>query len=450
MHRSRELIDDPDNVSIILPFGTLTGSPGSYNWLTSSVNVFGRYWPDPTSSKLEDEVTRGVYRYQDCDHVKFTGKYYASILGITPGQVIYYTTPSPAISAGAKSYSHTCRTFCDKASSLTKRVVGTYSSESLTRLFASSSLPRKITIDRDPFDNGFSIWYTLVDLFDLKKALIKLASNPKLSSLKKGAKRRLIPKKDTARQLADAHLSVRFGVIPTIQDVQDTIQVIKTWHDVYDQMDELLSKRYRKHENVPDIADPVLFGEWKEIVSFSLPGNSINHQVLVESKTKVRWHGLTLYGFTCPEFQGWLSRLAQICDSFGVLDPAALWDVVPFSFIVDWFFTTQSFLHKLKPRLFPATAVIHDYLESIVMETTVTYKLLNWAFPLDPPGSGPPAAFINSTLIGVESYKTYVRRRFLPDLANVSLSSGIARKSSFVTLNRVAISASLLAQRVPR
>jgi hypothetical protein len=172
--------------------------------------------------------------------------------------------------------------------------------------------------------------------------------------------------------------------------------------------------------------------------------------------TKATWRGLTLYGFTSPDLQSWASRLGQICDSFGILDPAALWDVIPFSFIIDWFFTTQSFFHSLKPRFFSADAVVYDYMESVKVETFVEYRIINGYTPnhgVYPVPDLPSLAVpLDNGLVGREIYTTYCRHRFRPDGFSIGLS-GISSphvKNSFVSLSRIGIAASLTAQRVPR
>lgn len=425
------------------------GGPDFYQWDQNGAayNLVG--YSDPTfHSEMNDVKSEGVWKFNDVDQIKRIGHYTCRpFSGVTPGQLIYLTAPGATPSEGQAGFTETCEHLCRQVKLACSRVIGDYPLKSVEALFQNSTLPHKITIDRDPFETNFSFWYTVVDLIDLKKLFTKLLKN----LAKPSFSRHSLPKKATARKLADGHLGTRFGVIPTVSDISETINLINGWQSTYSQMDAFLSKRFRKHERV-DFSATYPFDDWDLIVPFQTEGTpNISLTCLVSSRSKVRWHGMALYGFTCPEFQGWLARLCQICDSFGVLDPSALWDVIPFSFIVDWFFTTNSYFHKLKPRLFPATAVVYDYLETVKVVTTVTYTL-TWRSPF----VGSRSASLETSFedrndfIGAETYTTYVRRRYKPEINNVVLSPEIALKKSFVSCSHVAIAASLAAQRIPR
>lgn len=416
-----------------------------------------------TLSVMDDVVTQGTWKFNDVNHYSLRGEYITSYNGSeTPGPDFYICD---AENPPTVEYDQCDLVNCESIVELVKlnviNKVGTPSIKEITDLFRDSSLPHEVVIDRDPFETDFSIWYLLVDLiqaitsFGLKWPSLKTVNSVD-NLLTKAAKARELGihtrahrHKPAAELAADVHLSVRFGVLPTIADIGDSMSVFNSWMITYDRVKELLAKKFRKHEHF-DFSKRKIFEDTEETVIISLPHIRSSITVVVKQTKKARWHGLALYSFTCPYFQGWLARLRQIIDFFGVLDPSALWDIVPFSFVVDWIFTTNSWLHSLKPHLFPAVATVVDYLETISCTTTVTYTA-TWGSPVyEPNGSTePPFFLLAKQRIGLEKYKTYVRKRFIP---NVRLSSGpgSALKKSFVSCARVAVSASLLAQRVPR
>jgi hypothetical protein len=322
-------------------------------------------------------------------------------------------------------------------------------------IFKSSKFPRTVTIRSDPFETDFSIWYLLVDLWDIKKTLQKIATN--MAKIP----RHSLSRSDLARDFHNKHLGIRFGIIPLVSDIQDFVSTVSKWKSKYNDMDALSIRRYQSHDNIIDLETKVSgfdMDDWSETVYGTLPifplGGPV--QVLVERTVKASWHNEALYGFQCPEFQGWMNRLAQICDSFGVLDPAAIWDVVPFSFIVDWFYSVSNWLHKNRPKLFPATAVIYDYLETVKIVSTVKYTLQNATFSAAGgyAGGTVDGAFeTRDAFLGMDTYTTYLRRRFDPSTMDIKLvpRERGSNSTSFISLsNKVAIAASLIGQRLPR
>jgi hypothetical protein len=406
-----------------------------------------------------DEKEKGIRHFNSCYHASLKRDHVIRT-PITNGEIVNADLPGAIIdgysnvTVGSRAFTDiTCgyviengmkpllqhRTGPDNAELMAARL------EELLPLFGDSRLPSNMKIRRDPFDTDFSVFYTIVDLLDLKKGITGLAK--RMFS----ARRSNLPRKLTARQLHDTHLGVRFGIIPTIADIQDLISTISSWKKRYDQIGALSEKRWTVHDHKDQLQNLVVgfdLEDWEESHVGTIPvfpnGGALGFNI--RSSTVASWHAEALYGFTCPEFQGWLSRLAQITDSFGLLDPAALWDVVPFSFIVDWFFSVSSWLHKNRPRLFPATAVLYDYLESVKIEQTVRYTLTAGYLEV-----ASPYYRVSTDLIGTEVYTTYHRQRFQPPDGHVTLAPGTRENVSFVAVaNRVAIASSLVAQRLPR
>jgi len=356
--------------------------------------------------------------------------------------VIARPLANPNLTDGAKSDECPNPWLVEHAKSVLGEQIGLvpHTIEEAQTIFYRSDLPRDVQIDRDPFETDFSVWFLVVDLFDWKRNVSSLFSR---QAAVRGFREAGIPKGWSARKVADHHLGVKFGLIPFLNDVQAFISRLKTWREAYDRVSTLPDKRYTFHRKM-DLK--FLYPTKTFEINSQTPLGAEVRCTCVQETRQAYWHAQTLYGFRCPEFQGWVTRLYQLSDAFGVTDLAALWDVVPFSFIVDWFFTVSSWLHKHSPKLFPASVVVYDYLESVTLETTRTYSLtFNGPTPVSP--------FYTrweNILIGEDTYKTYVRKRFRPEPNQVTLLTGLKRQRSFVNINRVGIASSLLAQRVPR
>jgi hypothetical protein len=389
--------------------------------------------PHKNRSNVNTAGNTGRVLVKPCEHQTFAGDYF------------YFPNDRCYIAVNSVYYGVPHRALCDQAKLALKRYAlfpGTL--ENVKPLFKDKSIVRTIEIDRDPFDSDFSIWYSLVDVLDFAALFKKVFKN-----FSRGT-RKSIPKGLTAKDIHDQHLMTRFGIIPTVSDMQELITQIKTWKDKYKDQQSALLKTRRFH--APRVSLRGIFPAWSEDVIFVDKHSLGTIGCTISSTTEAFWRSTTQYHFHCPEFSGWLGRLKQLIDSFGILDPSALWDVVPFSFVVDWFFTTNQYIHSFKPRLFPAEVLIDDYSESIKVSTTVNYTLRWNTIPLNSFVETIPVPYVDSRHVGREVYETYVRSRFVPRPEHVKLGSlrVKSKRKPAVDLQRVAIAASLVGQRAPR
>jgi len=392
---------------------------------------------------MSDYVSKGKWRYQDCINYSFQGNLYFPVTG---GAVFDVDVCTGKPGYMASSY--------PIAMLWEDRIMYGPSLQSLQLMdpvvladfespFADPSLPKNIQIDYDPFDTDFSIWYLVTDLYQMKGLWKSLFGSEVINR----RFRRLdeLDLKQTAKQLADDHLMVQFGILPTIRDMQDFWTIINNWTKKYDEADEHLSKTRPWHATPLRLTQywPAHTERFGHAIVRDIAFDSSHFKWKAVDTVEAHMYRSASYSFTAPEFQGWLSRLKQFVDSFGIADPAALWDIVPFSFIVDWFYGVGNWLHQNRPRFFPADVLVHDYCESIkVVRSTQwfgTYLqndgILNPLLPM-----------VDTYLCGTTE-TAYVRRRFQPDLSHVS----VPRKSKNVlSVRRALISAALVAQRLPR
>jgi len=310
-------------------------------------------------------------------------------------------------------------------------------------IFSDKSIPRELDISMDPLDTDFSIWFLITDIVQLKglwKGLI--GSKSKLFDLRGLAAADEL----TAKQLADDHLAVSFGLLPTIQDFQQFFKIIKTWTDMYDKLEkDAVRKRYWRRRPPADLRRFVQTRQFDGSTTISSHEVS-NYGISTVCKTRVQralHHSTASFSYLCPEFHGFLARLRQFVDAFGILDPAAIWDAIPFSFLVDWFLGIGNWLHKNRPRAFPCDVVIHDYCESVSLNVYHLWYASYWATgqTLSDP------VFLENHYLCSETHSTYLRRVFRPPPEAVVLPKV---KTEIINVRRALISASLIAQRLPR
>jgi hypothetical protein len=293
-----------------------------------------------------------------------------------------------------------------------------------------------IDIDRDPVDSGFSIWFLIVDVIEMPKLVTGLFGTPALYRLGNSSY--------TAAQLASTHLGYQFGIKPAVADLRDFIRVLKTWQKAYDRLREQIDQVYTWRSQKEEI---ILF-EPRVIPVGKLHAPGLTYADCLYDRTAIKavLSRTMQYSFSCPEVTSFLARVKQLIDQLGLLDPVAIWDVLPWSFVVDWFVPIGKWLHRNRKRLFPVDLVVHDYCEAIKIEWSARLKHgVYFDFENDAPSSAPIEYIPGTEFVN----EVYMRKRFKPPPQVIKPP----RTKSFgdaVTFKRCAISASLIAQRIPR
>jgi len=312
-----------------------------------------------------DEVAQYKFGYKNCAHHKC--EWFPDAFGYfsspDQGGIAYWQTPAslqrvvldyPTFEI-AKRLPCTSALLRDDAVELHKK------------FFQQSFLPGSVTIDRDPFNSGFSVWYLLVDLWEAKglfRELFQLARQNVGSSLGK----------HTLKDVADGHLGIQFGIKPTYSDVEDFCQVLRDLQNLDKLIEDINKKTERKRFGADARTTARISKDYPDIDQsrlVSIPGAEA--VVTATGSWKFRYQRSVRYGFSAPEVTGFLARLRQFVEKLGVLDPAAIWDVIPFSFVVDWFVGVGKWLHANRPSVYRFDIRVLDYCESFNPHIDVNY-----------------------------------------------------------------------------
>jgi hypothetical protein len=437
--------------------GTPNGSPGAHVGITKLPQASKPY--NYTRQQMADVISNGRWTYNPCTNVKVETKYYISTMGGDSGYISpcsispltaggHYATdvPRSSIIRNSDIYLESLEDTMIDVDSLSTHVamISDAKLQNLERIFTSPRLPHSINIKFDPYDTDFSIWFAIVDVIQLKGLWRSLFSSlEEIASLRSLS---LKPGRETARQLANDHLAVQFGLLPTIRDMISFTRLLSRWKAIYDSKETANKKRYW-HEPQTDLKrnypDKTLLGTYLCAIT---PFSNTPIQLKCRMRTILAEHKQTVsYSFLSPEFHGFFSRLAQFVDAFGVIDPAALWDAIPFSFIVDWFLGVGYWLHKNRPKVFPVDVVIRDYCESFKLVRRHDWYA-SWESAINAPYC--TGSFTETdSFLGSETHTTYLRRRFNPENLRTMVPSV---RSEVMSIRRILISAALIAQRVPR
>nr|QDH87563.1 MAG: hypothetical protein H2Bulk35297_000001 [Leviviridae sp.] len=318
--------------------------------------------------------------------------------------------------------------------------LGETSMEHYARLQSGKTLFPSIRIKDDPFKTNFSLWFLLVDLKELPKLYEQLVSlNGQMRGFRRFAS--AFGSHRAFKSVANAYLVNQFAIKAFIQDLKDFIElVIEVATTVKKKQGMDLANAFRTRVTREDAPGTE--------VSFRATFREFGCDATVDFRMKeepLRTYGVMKYYFVQPELAGFLNRIAQLVDRLGLLDPAALWDVLPWTFVMDWFFHVGEWLSRnLKPRLFPSDLVIADYCES-------SGRTIRWEASLT---AHMPAHFHEPAMPLFERLPIargvslkYGRKRMFPVLPSIDLSTVIDPTINVFSVKRVLIGSALVGQR---
>jgi len=262
---------------------------------------------------------------------------------------------------------------------------------------------KDIDIGNDPFDRGFSIWFLVRDLMDLKHigaSVVKILSH-------KGVPRS-IP--GTFRDVAQAHVLHQYGIAPSVADIHDFVDIIKRICNAYFGKGQF-TKLYTAHAKTQLVPAK----SFSKDLTFQQELTSATVHAEYDQRPIMAFLTLKYY-FVCPELTGFLSHLRAIADILGLADPAGLWDILPWSFVIDWFFDVQTFLHKhLRPKFLPVDLVIADACQSIHIDGNVRTSMSGkWGWTSDCLDVAAPLPTQVNKLFAESTYNCVARRRVFP------------------------------------
>jgi len=449
---------DPDRTAIIQADIPPDSSDITWSWSpNSTINDDRLYFSGESILKDEQGLPPLPYRFKNCTHISrkydftFNRRFNIEKTFTDDGTGGTFVTSSgfPSLFSDAATVT---------AHALHKNIVqhvsyAQFTLSGIEEWFGDRRIPGGITIDRDAIRSDFSIWYLLWDIKDLFFGFSHWI--PKLRKLRSGMSAH--QKGEACKALADGHLQFQFGLVASWHDIVDCIAAFKKLSDAAEEL-KRASKILHKYRQKPlPLVSKRSFEHISQTTLFG--GLVLPVRQLVEVTTPRLWHGTLYYTYKCEALQGLLKRIKYFADLFGVFDAAALWDIIPFSFLIDWFVDVGSWLHDHSPKLYPVDTNVKDYCESLKQTVEVTYTTGNvWLARRGaiPPGE-PRGDFVpfvpgshgeGELRFAKARHVYFTRRRFIP---NVRMgAAGLKVDNWRFNFRRMAIAQSLVAQRVPR
>lgn len=430
---------------------TCSARHGTLTPLGDTRDYYTKFWTD--GNALPDTTHKDFAGFTTIDDPCWSLPYMQDcmrqVVNLTPAQA-YIDNPANGfgdiilgISSGIDQYysMHINRLLHNMVSISTGRNWDPLRGLTLSGLYGTLRDPKStsVTIDQNPFDSEFSIWYLIVDLIEIPKLARSLWKVKDLLVKFRGFRGSL-------KELSDHYLSYQFGLRPTLDDLRQFAELFLKWGTKYTQNNEAFSKLYTVRDKI-SISDAVDYRP--EFYRYREFGSLTDINVRVEySRAPVQLYQTTKYYFVCPELSSILNRMKQLVDILGILDPAAIWDVIPFSFLVDWFIPVGSWVHSnLKPQLLPADVVVCDWCESINrdVEFRVYASYPRWKIDQQTLVYRPDD--VGDSLVAAGRIQQYSRKRQFPAPLKV-VTSKLDLSKSIVTIRRAFLGSALVVQGV--
>jgi hypothetical protein len=166
--------------------------------------------------------------------------------------------------------------------------------------------------------------------------------------------------------ITNLHLNVSFGWLPFLSDIW---QLYKNLFNLKKRIQTFLDnagKPQRRHFTYSWKPDPTPVN----IIDVSTGGSSrvIN---ITTTRSQMKYCATMSYVYSTGEASQLVKTIGGYLDALGInLDPQILWDSIPFSFIVDWFFNVGAWLGSLKVENTPAITYITEFGHSVKYQVT--------------------------------------------------------------------------------
>jgi hypothetical protein len=238
---------------------------------------------------------------------------------------------------------------------------------------------------------------------------------------------------------ADAFLNVEFGIMPLLRDISGFNTAMSTVEKSITTLIERSGKRQVRHfkrtfpgvafgnasttTNVSIIDGNTYFGTYVPDPCFIYGGHTMQLQVQRQVTTEpYEFHAQMEYNYNYTPFQIEHARLLGLLDLLGVnLNPAIIWNAIPWSFLIDWLVGVNRWLDGRATLNMEPTINITKFLWSWKVTRKITSTFKSYQVP---PIGAPPIPTTDLPDVYEEAY----RRDIGVPTNNSLITSGLSRK----------------------
>lgn len=297
------------------------------------------------------------------------------------------------------------------------------------------------------FDD-LSIANFLIELRELRhigKRLKELSEKQHWSWLSRS---QLPAKRQLAFNIADSHLSIKFGVVPLVNDI---FTMLRAMLNLRKRVKYLLAQLHRMNTITASIKQyKVSDSGWIDNIYSNfvdLLCDGMTDYRAVPGVLHCRHSEFTpqvgmKYSLFCEKLSEMNLHLRVFLEAFGIKwDPVIVWNAIPFSFLLDWIFDVAGWLGKLDQLSFlPVKLRVHDFYIQWKYDLSflAATSACSFEHPIDLAGTSTPRPG-RFNLTG----DRFCRVRFMPDYKHLRLA-----KWDQNVINKTLLGASLVTTKV--
>lgn len=203
-------------------------------------------------------------------------------------------------------------------------------------------------------------------------------------------------KKKTLGSIADASLQYNFGIKPLVSDLKSIYEGLTSLKERMSNLQNEAGKPQLRHYTEKQSIGPL---DWTL-------GAPTGYHHLVVSSFDVVDTATMAFSYTLPDLSRWRRTLYSVLDTLGLhLNASVVWEAIPYSFVVDWFFNVGDFIDQFSDRWLEPNLHINSFGISRKYEFTCTqyYKRTYFSDTTDSP-------YTVETQGSTARYKRYLRR----------------------------------------
>lgn len=257
---------------------------------------------------------------------------------------------SSAIASSMSMYSalDRCKTAVDGA----KSSLPTFANTNLEqrRAYAYGQMAPKV-------GQGFSLLNFVYELKDFKPLFRAFQRAKRFFDLKD-----LVwnPKQSAVKNAANRHLETTFGYVPFARDVASIWKTMWGLHDQLLWLERNVGKIVRSHYRYSYPYTPIDWGwngklnsteagRWSPVNNGWFPNSkAVGWRYHIRYSEPPTYHSTMVYRYQMTGTQGLRRTVLSFLKAFGLeINPAVIWNAIPFSFVVDWFHQVGPWLENL-------------------------------------------------------------------------------------------------------
>lgn len=232
-----------------------------------------------------------------------------------------------------------------------------------------------------------------------------------------------------SRLSADAFLQWKFNIRPLISDISGVFSALSTIERRINDLITRVGKVQKRHWSFSwsEFSDSEQTSSgYKIFPQFQLPNNyelTTFYTKRVVTHYPSEFHAEIEYNFNFSQYQIEHARILGLLDAFGVnLNPAIIWNAIPWSFVLDWVLGVSRYLDQFKVENMEPKINIRRYLWSIKRSRRIQLIKGSFTPPLD--GHALPDCNSPGVPMPVVTETSYRRKVDLPSISSIT-SSGV-------------------------